>query len=236
MRFRWQETPSPAQIAAIANEIETAGFCRIDDFLDPEELAGLAGLAETAVENAGNEYFAFGTERDSAGTIWLDLVASPALRDLGQRLFHYSTGKESEGLEFHPVFRCLKGKSATKHSLYFHFDSYMVTILIPVAIPASGQSGDFVMFPSARPLRRTYWRNVIDKVICELAPMQYLYRRKARSSRSKIVRVPLLPGTAIIFWGYRSLHANEPCDPDKLRATALLHFGNPHGRSHQTAK
>ena len=33
------------------------------------------------------------------------------------------------------------------------------------------------------------------------------------------------------FWGYRSIHTNEPCDPDKLRATALFHYGDPHRNS-----
>jgi len=35
-------------------------------------------------------------------------------------------------------------------------------------------------------------------------------------------------GTICFFWGYRSIHTNEPCDPAKLRATALFHYGDPH--------
>lgn len=42
------------------------------------------------------------------------------------------------------------------------------------------------------------------------------------------VRLKLIPGNLYLFWGYCSLHANDECHPDLLRATALLHFGNPH--------
>jgi hypothetical protein len=44
----------------------------------------------------------------------------------------------------------------------------------------------------------------------------------------------LVPGTIYFFWGYRSLHANQPCDPEFRRATALFHFGDPHARSFAT--
>jgi hypothetical protein len=31
----------------------------------------------------------------------------------------------------------------------------------------------------------------------------------------------MIPGNLYFFWGYRTVHANEACDPDKIRATAL---------------
>ncbi len=40
-----------------------------------------------------------------------------------------------------------------------------------------------------------------------------------------------MPGNLYLFSGYRSLHANDECDPAMLRATILLHFGNPHHES-----
>jgi hypothetical protein len=43
--------------------------------------------------------------------------------------------------------------------------------------------------------------------------------------------VAMKPGNIYFFWGYRSIHANEPCDPNQIRATALLHFGDPYKAS-----
>jgi hypothetical protein len=34
-----------------------------------------------------------------------------------------------------------------------------------------------------------------------------------------------------LFLGYRTVHANEACDPDKISATALFHFGETHADS-----
>ena len=31
------------------------------------------------------------------------------------------------------------------------------------------------------------------------------------------LRVKMIPGNIYLFWGYRSIHANEPCDADKDR-------------------
>jgi hypothetical protein len=57
---------------------------------------------------------------------------------------------------------------------------------------------------------------------------QWFFRAAARHDRPGVVRVAIRPGTAYFIWGYRTLHTNEPCDEDKLRATAVFHLGNPH--------
>jgi hypothetical protein len=39
------------------------------------------------------------------------------------------------------------------------------------------------------------------------------------------------PGDLYFFWGYQSLHGNEPCYASSVRATALFHFADPHENS-----
>lgn len=231
MQLRWDEKASVAQVAAIAAQMDSAGFCRLDDYISPEELQALVALAEAAVDRTGGEYVAFEGPDEFAGTAWDRMNSSPSVQFLCEILYRHSTGGLESTPGFYQLFRCLKGKSSRKNSLYFHFDSYAVTILIPIVIPRSGLPGNLIVFPSLRPIRKTYWQNVIDKVVREPLPIQILYRVLARSPRTKAVSIKLKPGSAVLFWGYRSLHTNEPCDPDKLRATALLHFGNPHLRS-----
>jgi hypothetical protein len=43
-----------------------------------------------------------------------------------------------------------------------------------------------------------------------------------------MVSIELQPGNLYFFWGYKSLHTNEPCDSDEIRSTALLHYTDPH--------
>ena len=47
-----------------------------------------------------------------------------------------------------------------------------------------------------------------------------------RLFKAKVLKMK--PGNIYVFRGYQSLHANEPCLPSDLRATALYHFGDPH--------
>jgi hypothetical protein len=62
---------------------------------------------------------------------------------------------------------------------------------------------------------------------------QRKFLRAAR--RSSTISIRMKPGSLYFFWGYRSVHTNEPCDPDKLRATALFHYGDPHQDSRTRA-
>ena len=39
------------------------------------------------------------------------------------------------------------------------------------------------------------------------------------------------PGAICFFWGYQSLHGNEPCYGSSVRATGLFHFADPHENS-----
>jgi hypothetical protein len=60
---------------------------------------------------------------------------------------------------------------------------------------------------------------------------QKLLRRTVERDPSRPTRVKMQPGNLYLFWGYRTIHTNEPCDPDKVRATALFHYANPHQKA-----
>jgi hypothetical protein len=103
-----------------------------------------------------------------------------------------------------------------------------VTALIPIHIPTSGVAGDLLMYPNTRKVHSTYFRNAVDKVLLDNRFTQKLLKSALRSTRWSPMRIKMVPGNLYFFWGYRSIHTNEPCDPDKVRATALFHFANPH--------
>lgn len=236
MRLRWNDASIQAQAPAIAAQIDAAGYCQIDDFIGPEDLRSLAAQAHAAVDRNGGEYLSFSQADAFGNPVWQQMCDSPTLKRLAAALYDRAGTGSVFDEDVYAVVRCLKGVTARRHSNYFHFDSYVVTILLPVVIPSTGLTGNLVIFPNARPIRAAYWRNVLDKMLSDTWPAQRLYRRRAHHPRSRAVSLKLEPGSAVLFWGYRSLHANEPCDSDTLRATALLHFGNPHGRSRRRAQ
>jgi hypothetical protein len=87
------------------------------------------------------------------------------------------------------------------------------------------------MLPNTRKVRRTYLFNALDKVVLDNRLTQAVLRKTATSRKLPLTRVKMTPGNIYFFWGYRSVHTNEPCDPDKVRATALFHYANPHRKS-----
>ena len=112
--------------------------------------------------------------------------------------------------------------------MIFHYDSYIVTALVPIQIPRDGMAGDLLMYPNTRKVRKSYLHNAVDKVMLDNPLSQRLLKASMNTKRFKPVRIKMLPGHLYFFWGYRSVHTNEPCDADKVRATALFHFANPH--------
>jgi hypothetical protein len=129
------------------------------------------------------------------------------------------------------TLRCLTGNGGRRESLIFHYDSFVLTTIMPVCMPESGERGDLLMLPNRRRLRHSYLRNLVDKVLVDNKWVQtYLKNRFAMDDKA-FTRIAMQPGHMYLFWGYRSLHTNLPVAEDALRATAVFHYHNVHGSS-----
>lgn len=230
MNIRWDQDLSDEQVGRVRDEIDCRGFARLDGFISTNELRPLQDIAERASDSAGG-YAGLNGSSCFEGTVWHDLPRSATFQRLCLRLGALGMGRPIDVTHGHQVFRCLKGETGKSHSMYFHYDSYILSVLLPVAIPSHGERGNLLVFPSARPIRRTYIANLLDKLLSESKLSQAWFRHSAYRINTSVVSIPMVPGCAYFFWGYRSLHTNEPCDADKLRATALIHYGDPHNGS-----
>jgi len=222
---------SPKTIIDLVADMNRVGFGVLSGYLEPADLQDLRQFVETAVAAVGGEYVVFTGEEEVAGTLLEKLSASPPFVNLLRQVYEQGSGRPAPNQSIYQVLRCLKGKSGLKHALNFHYDSYVVTALLPVIIPSQGSAGHLVMAPNRRPVRSSYVFNLLDKIILDNPATQFLLRHAFRSGLLKLKQIRLVPGNLYLFWGYRSLHANEACDPDKIRATALFHFGDPHADS-----
>ena len=169
---------------------------------------------------AGGEYVVFTGQETVAGTLLDKLPASPAFVDLLHRVYEQGSAHAAPNQSLYHVLRCLKGKSGLKHAFCFHYDSYVVTALLPVIIPAQGSAGHLVMAPNWRPVRSLYLFNLLDKIILDNPATQFLLRHAFRSGLLKLKQIRMIPGNLYLFWGYRSVHANShaiPKNPGKRR-------------------
>jgi|ERR1700730_6293959 hypothetical protein len=105
-------------------------------------------------------------------------------------------------------------------------------MVVPIFMPDAerGNSGELVGLFNKRPFRRFVLANIIDKVVGQSRLYRrHILRRLDRTDYLQVVEMEV--GNLYLFWGYRSLHGNMPCESGALRATLLLHFGRQHGSS-----
>lgn len=227
---------SPTTVAKLVADIESRGFGVIPDFVAASDLARMRAFVAKAVKNTNGEYAGFTGPEAVAGSGLDELARSPGFRAIVREVYERGTGRKAPEQDFYQVLRCLTGAGGQAHALLFHYDSYVVTALIPVEIPAHGQTGDLVMLRGGRRIRHSYVANLIDKILLDNSVTQALMRLLHKARLLPVVRIKMIPGNAYFFWGYRRVHANEACDPGQIRATAIYHFANPHAGSGFKAK
>ncbi len=235
MHFTLAATPGHT-VDRLVDDIDRDGYGCLTNYISPSYLTAMRSFVWSAIDGSKGEYVGFTGAEAVAGSTLDMIAASPEFQQLVVGIYQRGTGLAPPPMAFYQVLRCLSGRSAKKHSLQFHYDSYVVTALIPIEIPTSGQTGDLVMLPNTRRIRRTYLANVVDKLLLDNAASQLMLRCLMRLKLLPLVRIKPVPGNVYFFWGYRSIHTNEACDPDKIRATALFHFANPHAGGRMQAK
>lgn len=227
----WRDPISEAEAASLVADVNQCGYATLADYISEDELEPIRALADASVcASLGGSVILEGSQ-PFTGTILHELPRSEVFKALCRRLYELGTGTTAPETEFYQVFRCLHGTAGQRQSNLFHYDAYVLTALLPISIPKGRLSGDLMMIPAVRPIRRSYISNVVDNALIRNRLAQRLLMETVRHKRLGSIVIKMEPGRVYFFWGYRSIHANEPSDPDKLRATALFHYGDPHSNS-----
>ncbi len=215
------------RIQAMASIIKDVGFVCLEGVFSQANVNEARHQVQKLVDAANGEYAGSQGGEGLTGAILQELASSEAFLRLCRKLCGHQGITPREGAPVKQILRCLSGSSGFEHCYYFHYDSYELTALVPIMIPTEGRTGDLIIIPNARPRRRSYVLNAIDKAFLERVGGQASARRRA--SRSDVaLRVKLEPGNLYFFNGNRSLHANEDTDPKTIRATLLIHFAETH--------
>lgn len=216
----------------IIHEMNTNGSCCIANFLTRKQLASLQQSVRLDASKHNGQYFAHhGGEAVESSLLGL-LGASPEFRAMLEYIYQTGAGKAAYSGEILKVLRCVQGESGRRESNLFHYDASLVTVLLPIEIPQSETiRGDLIMFPNLRRLRSNVLTNLVEKALLQNRLSRRLISTFISHGLLQPVKLQLVPGNLYLFWGYRTLHANEPCDPAYRRATAIFHYGDPHAGS-----
>lgn len=224
---------SDADIDALAHAMDTNGFAVLHHVIATPLLDSMREYVDSELTRRNVEYLGL------AGPAWIQdspLAAFPtsvALQSALAGLYRRAMKEAPAESRIATSIRALSGGTGAKHSWLFHYDSYVVTALIPLQIPdGRGElAGDLVMYPNLRSVRRRPVFNIVEKLVVESPLACRLWKRSAVQRVMSARTVPMRPGNIYFFWGMRSLHANQPCLPTSVRCTALFHFGDPHAGS-----
>ncbi|MCQ4297533.1 hypothetical protein NAU58_18295 [Pseudomonas stutzeri] len=218
--------------AQIARDINQTGYACLPSYLSPDQLSQLRDQVNIQARQHHGQYFAHHDGEQVAGSLLAVLGAAPEFQALLDEIYRFGARRPAHSSRIYMVMRCVQGETGRKESNCFHFDASLVTALLPVEIPQEGEErGDLLLFPNLRGIRKYVLFNVLEKAILQNGLSRKLIARAIAIGLLKPQRLQLVPGNLYLFWGYRSLHANEPCDPAKLRATAIFHYGDPHAGS-----
>lgn len=220
------------QVKQLAAEINANGFARLRDVISQSELQQLRGFTDAHAQLHHGEYFAYHGEKALSQSLLGSIWGNPDFKRLVGDLYRQATHQESASDRIFPVLRCVQGDLGQKESNCFHFDASLVTALVPIFIPTEGNDrGDLMVFPNLRKVRTSVLLNVIEKALVQNRFTRKLMTLAIERGWLKPQTIPLVPGDIYLFWGYRSLHANQACGAGVKRATAIFHFGDPHAGS-----
>jgi len=217
----------------IADQLDETGVVCIDDAVPAEWLAQARANVEDRLSIYGeHDHFIRSPEGEEHSAVEA-FINSPSVLSLLADVVRARFPEGPADLELTgSALRVIAGPRGEGDAFWFHYDASVVTMVVPIFMPdaARGNSGELVGLFNKRPFRRFVLANIIDKVVGQ----SQFYRRHIlrRLDRTDYLqRVDMEVGNLYLFWGYRSLHGNMPCESGALRATLLLHFGRPHGTS-----
>jgi hypothetical protein len=219
---------SDDEIFSLVRDIDRDGYAVLPQYIPRSDIDVVRQFVRDTVAAAGNSYTVLIGSAPVAETVLGKMASSPALRRICMRAYEIATSRPASDQPYYQILRCLTGSVGREHSMVFHFDSYILTLLLPIEMPQGKDSGELIVLPNIREIRRWYASNLIDKILLDNPVAQRVLRTMAKSHPERFVRIPLIPGNLYFFWGYRSIHTNAPCDADKIRATALFHYVDPH--------
>jgi hypothetical protein len=218
-------------VRALVEAMNRAGVASLPNFLNRRDLHDLQAFVREAVERAGGQYVVFTGKEAVGGTILETLAESETFISFIRRVYEEGLGRPAPDQGLYQVLRCLAGETGQKEAYIFHYDSFEVTLLLPILIPIGPRRGDLVLAPNLRTVRPHYALNLVDKLLIDNKLTQMTLKRLLGSKWGPFERVNMVPGNLYLFWGYRTLHTNEACDAGEIRSTALYHFGDPHAGS-----
>jgi hypothetical protein len=224
----------------LANQLDDHGVVRLHGVFSAEWLHAMRASVTDSIAVNGNDDFYLDHADHETGSPASHLTSDPAVR----RLFTQTTDlrrPHARSTDAQDAIRCSMlvraGTARKAPSHLFHYDPCVLTMVVPIFIPQApfGTCGELAAFGNTRPFRRFHATHLLDTLLTHNSPYRRYTTRRVHQDPDKYV-VPLEPGDAYLFWGYRTFHGNLDCAPGLLRTTLVLKYGQVHPASSWTSR
>ena len=205
----------------LKSEIEHKGYTVLRSFVNNKELKVLKNLVDKKIVENNNQYFFLST-KNSKNTILNNKDFLKKNELLLKKLVNAYKFSNRKNEKLYKVLRVVTGKKSEEVSLDYHFDSHLLTLLIPIYIPKrkGSNNGHLIIFKNFRSLTFNFIKNIIQKLIFQSSFFKYILNKGI--IKGQILK--LKPGNAYIFNGFRTLHTNLDINEKDIRATMLVHY------------
>lgn len=221
------------EIRRLGEELDRVGFLALKNVIDPAWLARAQAQVKDLMDKEGFGVLHIVNPGDIAGSATQALRDDEGVRALIDGLARYANPRSGTlDSKVFSVLRIVAGGSDDIQVPEFHYDESTITMLTPVMVPEAprGFRGEIVVFPNRRRFRGSVIFNLLEKALVQSRFYNRRFYKSFERGGMKEVK-DVEPGDIYFFWGYRTYHGNFGCRPDGLRASILLHHGNPHGAS-----
>jgi hypothetical protein len=218
--------------AVLAAELDETGFVCIENAIDSTWIERAQMYVNDLVAQKGKRYFSLNNLSRDQGTPPQQLIDDLHMRRLMTKLAQIGCPKAKLDEEIYTGLRVVAGSTGDERSLLHHYDRHVITALVPILIPdgPKRRAGELIVFPNRRGYRRFAFFNFLEKAVVQRSWYRNRITRKLAAGDLPNIKY-LKPGNLYLFWGYRTYHSNFPVAGDAVRATMLLHYGDPHPTS-----
>ena len=219
-------------IEQIVNSLDTEGYYCSEAALRLDTIKEFEIEIHRLLDLHGHRYFSLINLAKDKKSPFHILEKSRNFQSIKKEIIKRKLPSYGEDKENFNILRVVTGKGTKGQSLKFHFDSRLLTAIVPIIIPDAEDhnSGHWVGIPNYRKLRSSSAFNILEKFLVQNSLSKKLIPSFVLSHKKKRV-LKFIPGNIYFFWGYRALHANLLMDKNFLRAAFLFFYGDPHPNS-----
>ena len=215
----------------IIKRLNNGELVKINNFLNIKDFNNLKNKVTNIINEKGKKYFRLNDNELDKYNL-RDIFLRNNIDSLSSDILLDNEIDNSKKVDTHTVLRVLSGKNNKKGANEYHFDSFLITLMLPIIIRQKKlNTGKFLIIPNIRKIQKFFIFSLIQKIILQNRLIRKILTLSITKRILKATEVNLEENSLYIFYGYKSFHGSSSLVNDTTRVTFLHHVYRPHNES-----